>query len=182
MDFEGIKLEKIQYNDIEGIEEIYVEAFPKSERKPFSVILSHNASGRGSLLKITVDGKVRGFFFTFFYRDLAMVDYFAIHKDFRNAGIGKAALDLLRREYCDKRIFLEIEAPESGEVAARRLGFYERCGFYRIGTYVNLFSVDMELLALGSFDVDFDTYFALYVSMLGKERAGMHVKERKLQK
>ena len=106
-----IKLEKMEYNDIAGIEEIYVEAFPKCERKPFSIILAHNESGAGSVLKIMLDGVLCGFFFTFFYGELAMVDYFAIHKDYRNMGIGEIAISLLREEYSDKKIFLEIEDP-----------------------------------------------------------------------
>lgn len=174
----GIKLEKMEYNDVETVESIYVEAFPENERKPFSIILAHNESGAGSVLKIVLDGKICGFFFTFFFRDLAMVDYFAIHKDYRNRGIGELALRLLRKEYCDRKIFLEIEDPDSGEMAARRLGFYRRCGFSQVGTYVNLFSVDMELLVLGDFEVDFKTYFDLYVSMLGKRRAERNVIER----
>ena len=178
MQKERIKLEKIEYNDIEIIEDIYVEAFPKCERKPFSVILAHNEAGAGSLLKITLDSKICGFFFTFFHGDLAMVDYFAIHKDYRNRGFGELAIKLLAEEYKGKRIFLEIEDPSSSEIAARRLEFYRRCGFSRVGTYVNLFSVDMELLTLGEFPVDFDTYFDLYVSMLGKKRAERNVIQR----
>ncbi len=175
---ERIKLEKIEYNDIANIEEIYVEAFPKCERKPFSIILAHNESGAGSVLKIMLDDKICGFFFTFFYGSLAMVDYFAIHKDYRNLGIGEISIGLLREEYSDKKIFLEIEDPRSSDMASRRLGFYKRCGFLQVGTYVNLFSVDMELLALGDFSVDFKTYFELYVSMLGKNRAKKNVIER----
>lgn len=175
-----IKLEKMEYNDVEAIESIYVEAFPKCERKPFSIILEHNESGAGSVLKIMLDGELCGFFFTFFYNDLAMVDYFAIHKDFRNRGIGEIALSLLREEYLDRRIFLEIEDPDGSEMAARRLGFYKRCGLLQAGTYVNLFSVDMELLTFSEFSVDFDTYFELYVSMLGRERAKKCVLERKV--
>ena len=173
-----IKLEKIEYNDIAKIEEIYVEAFPKCERKPFSIILAHNESGAGRVLKIMLDGKLCGFFFTYFYGELAMVDYFAIHKDYRNMGIGEISIGLLREEYSDKKIFLEIEDPKSSEMAARRLEFYKRCGFEQVGTYVNLFCVDMELLALGDFGIDFDTYFELYVSMLGKNRANKNVIER----
>ncbi len=179
MQIDRIKIAKAEYNDIKAIEEIYNEAFPKYERKPFSIILGHNESGAGSILKITLDGALVGFFFTYFYRDFAMVDYFAIQKDYRNQGIGEIAIGLLREEYRDKRIYLEIEDPDSSEMAERRLGFYKRCGFLQAGTYVNLFSVDMELLTLGDFPVSFEEYFALYVSMLGESRAVRNVIERK---
>ena len=129
--------------------------------------------------KITLDGEMVGFFFTYFYCDFAMVDYFAIHKDYRNRGIGREAIRLLSELYADKRVFLEIEDPESSEMAQRRLCFYNRCGFVQTGTRVNLFSVDMELLTLGEFDVSFEEYFELYVSMLGKIRAKRNVLPRK---
>lgn len=175
----GIKLEKVEYNDIGLVEEIYNEAFPKYERKPFSIIVAHNESGAGSILKITLNGEMVGFFFTYFYRDLAMVDYFAMHKDYRNRGIGREAIRLLGELYADKKVFLEIEDPESSEMATRRLGFYKRCGFVQTATKVVLFSVDMELLTLGEFDVSFETYFELYVSMLGRLRAKRNVLPRK---
>ncbi len=178
MNIEKIRLEKAEADDFGEIEKIYIEAFPACERKPFGVILTHNETGRGSLEKITLDGKICGFFFTFFYDDLAMVDYFAIREDCRGKGIGEAAIALLGAEYADKRIFLEIEDPESSEMAARRLGFYSRCGFRQARVYVTLFGVDMELLTLGEFDIDFETYFALYTSMLGEKRAGRNVLER----
>ena len=87
-----IKLEKIKYTDIRAIRKIYAEAFPRCERKPFSIIRGHNRSGAGSLLKITLDGKICGFFFTYFYKEFAMIDYFAIHKDYRNMGLGGMGL------------------------------------------------------------------------------------------
>lgn len=177
---ERIKLQKAEYNDIEMIEEIYNEAFPKRERKPFSVILGHNESGAGSILKITLDGALVGFFFTYFYCDFTMVDYFAVHKGHRNSGVGEIAIALLREEYAGKRIFLEIEDPDGSEMAKRRLGFYKRCGFLQAGTYVNLFGVDMELLTLGDFSVSFEEYFELYISMLGESRAKRNVIERKI--
>ena len=173
-----IKLEKIKYNDTRRIRKIYAEAFPKCERKPFAIIRAHNKSGAGSLLKITLDGKLCGFFFTYFHNEFAMVDYFAIHKDFRNRGIGEIALGKLAREYRDKKIFLEIEDPSASEIAKRRLGFYERCGLTREGTEVNLFSVDMELLTLGDFKIGFSSYFELYRSMLGDALANCSVKCR----
>ena len=179
MEKNRIKLEKAEYNDIRLIKKIYKEAFPKNERKPFSIIRKLNRSGKGSLEKITLDGKICGFFFTVFMDELALVDYFAIQREHRNQGIGEIAIEALSEKYSDRRIFLEIEDPSSSEAAARRLGFYKRCGFSQTGTRVNLFGVDMELLTLGGFDVDFSTYFEFYVSMVGEVLASRCVKERK---
>ena len=179
MQKERIKLQKARYNDIRRIKRIYKEAFPKNERKPFSIIKKLNRSGKGSLEVILLDGKMCGFFFTVFEGELALVDYFAISKDYRNRGIGKLAIEALSEKYFQKKMFLEIEDPSVSDEAARRLCFYKRCGFLQTGIKVNLFGVHMELLTLGEFEVDFPTYFDFYVSMVGELLASKCVKERK---
>ena len=173
-----IKLRKALDCEIDKILEIYTEAFPKEERKPFEVICEHNRTGKAQLMSIVLDGDVAGMAHTYIYGEFAMVDYFAIHKDQRGKGIGKEVISLIREMYKGKKIYLEIEDPNIGDMQARRLGFYKRCGLKQVGTYVNLFGVDMELLAFDDFNVSFEEYFALYAFMGGEEFARKNVKKR----
>ena len=175
-----IKLRKALDFELDKILEIYTEAFPKEERKPFDIICEHNRIGKAELCAIVIDGKVAGMVHTYLFENFAMVDYFAIHKDKRNLGIGSRVIDLIRERYKDYKIYLEIEDPNIGEMQARRLEFYKRCGLKQVGTYVNLFGVDMELLAFDNFAVSFPEYFALYIFMGGYEFAKRNVKERKV--
>lgn len=174
----NIELVRCREEDLEKIFEIYTEAFPKEERKPFQIICEHNRTGKAELLSILIDGDVWGMVHTYVFNDFAMVDYFAIHKDKRNLGAGSRVIELIREKYKGYKIYLEIEDASIGEMQFRRLEFYKRCGLKQIGTYVNLFGVDMELLAFDDFDVTFSEYFELYAYMGGREFAKRNVKER----
>lgn len=166
--------------ELDKILEIYTEAFPKEERKPFEIICEHNRTGKAELSSILIDGQAAGMVHTYVFGEFAMVDYFAIHKDKRNLGVGSIVIDLIRERYKGYKIYLEIEDASIGEMQARRLEFYKRCGLRQVGTYVNLFGVDMELLAFDDFSVSFEEYFALYSYMGGEEFAKRNVKERRI--
>ena len=174
----NIELVRARENEFQKILEIYTEAVPKEERKPFDIICEHNRTGKAELLSILIDGDVWGMVHTYVFNDFAMVDYFAIHKDKRNLGAGSRVIELIREKYKGYKIYLEIEDASIGEMQSRRLEFYKRCGLKQIGTYVNLFGVDMELLAFDDFDVTFSEYFELYAYMGGREFAKRNVKER----
>ena len=176
----NIKLEKCREEHLPKILEIYTEAFPKEERKPFQIICEHNRIGKAELSSVLIDGEVAGMVHTYLFENFAMVDYFAIHKDKRNLGAGTHVIDLIREKYKDYKIYLEIEDASLGEMQKRRLEFYKRCGLCQVGTYVNLFGVDMELLAFDDFKVTFPEYFALYSYMGGEGFAERNVKERKI--
>jgi ribosomal protein S18 acetylase RimI-like enzyme len=59
--------------------------------------------------------------------DLIYLEHLATRADLRCRGIGSQALDLLKQG--GKTIILEIEPPVD-ELTSRRLGFYERNGFF----------------------------------------------------
>ena len=176
----NIELRRCREEELTKILEIYTEAFPKEERKPFDIICEHNRIGKAELSAVLVDGEVGGMVHTYLFDGFAMVDYFAIHKDKRNLGIGTQIIDFIRKKYKGYKIYLEIEDASIGKMQKRRLEFYKRCGLSQVGTYVNLFGVDMELLAFDDFKVTFPEYFALYSYMGGYEFAKRNVKERKV--
>ena len=121
------------------------------------------SSGQMEILSVD-DGGFAGLMITVIYRDLVLLDYFAIVPEKRGHGIGTAALELLRERYPGKRIFLEIELPadDTDTDKLRRKDFYLRAGLSCTGINVLLFGVPMELLAFGC-DVDFDEYKTLYI-------------------
>ena len=59
---------------------------------------------------------------------MAYIEHFAVDPDCRNGGLGGKILQKVIED-TDMRICLEVELPET-EMAARRIGFYERNGFY----------------------------------------------------
>lgn len=114
-----MKLRKIiKGEEMERLLKLYVEAFPPEERRPLEQMppedkaFTFYAVGDGGLLTAwEFDG------YTY-------VEHFAVYPDKRGNGVGATALAALSGP-----VILEVEPPESGEMARRRIAFYERNGF-----------------------------------------------------
>ena len=146
------------------IYQLYMEAFPASERKPFGMIRRMYRKGTTDIWCLERSGSFAGIGITINGPDLILLDYFAVRKPLRGQGIGAAALDLLREAYRGKGFFLEIEAPDRDDptgIKARRKAFYLRNGLTDMHVTANLFGVRMELLGR-SCELDFDSYRAFY--------------------
>ena len=154
------------------IEKLYLEAFPKIERKPFDMILKKREEGVVELLSIESDeGEFKGLAITALYEDMELLDYFAIDALQRGQGVGSAALRLLQNYYADRRFILEIERTdvEAENIVERlkRKAFYLRNGMKRMPFLVNIFGTEMEVLT-HECEVSFEEYHKLY-EVFGKE-------------
>ncbi len=131
--------------------DLYMRAFPEAERKPFSEIERKAAMGEMEILLIREEGRRAGMAITALQEDLVLLDYFAISDLFRGRGIGSDALQLLMALYSDSQFFLEIEKPdemaENQQERLRRKAFYLRNGMLETGILIELFGIEMELLA-----------------------------------
>ncbi len=157
---------------------LYVEAFPKSERKPFSLIRRMHREGKTDVWVLRRDGRFAGFATTINGEGLILIDYLAMAKKMRGQGAGSAVLAALRTAYPGCGLFVEIEnAFEPGEdqpERQRRRAFYERCGFRSCRTMISLFGVPMELMGYGC-TLDYETYHRFYCTYFS-QWAGEHVK------
>lgn len=163
-----VEIEKTASSDYGKIEKIYLSSFPKSERKPFSMLLSGIKKGSADMISIFFDGSLCGFSYVYFYNDYALIDYFATDVNVRGKGIGTEAMKKICEKYREKKIFLEIENHTVGELERRRMEFYRRCGYELCGIDVTLFGVDMELMSYGC-DITKENYISLYVDMTNHE-------------
>ena len=98
--------------DMNYIQDLYMESFPKEERKPFSVIERKAAMGTMEILLLTEGHKRVGFAITAMRDDLVLLDYFVIDPQYREKGYGSEALELLRELYSGNQFYLEIERPD----------------------------------------------------------------------
>ena len=157
--------------DILRIRRLYREAFPISERKPFSIIRSMEKKGKTDLWYFEDDGGFAGLCATINGTDAILVDYLAVAKKRRGTGLGSEMLKLLLEHYREYGVFLEIEIPDesapNNSERIRRRDFYLRAGLEPMGTYVKLFGVDMELLGVGC-HFTFDEYRDFYLTNYGK--------------
>ncbi len=151
---------------LDKIYDLYMEAFPKEERKPFEMMLQKQSEGSMALYAITDDRDVfLGLAIFVFGRDMALLDYFAIEPHLRSTGIGTTALKQLQQMFPEKRFFLEIESTyqqcRDAANRARRKAFYLQNGMMPQGYLVHLFGVEMEILTYQC-QVTYEEYYSVY--------------------
>ncbi len=158
---------------------LYRQAFPASERKPFSIIVKMSRDGRTDVWRILRQGRFCGFATTINSERLVMLDYLAIKKAARGGGAGTAALKLLLEQYAGRGFFVEIEEPFSPgadlETRQRRRAFYRACGLEPLRVMARVFGVPMELLGRNC-NLDFAGYQAFYGDRYSPFAAG-HLEE-----
>ena len=98
-------IEKLTEADFDQMFSLMERSFPEDERRDYN--------GQRELFELG---------------DMAYIEHFAVDPDCRNGGLGGKILQKVIED-TDMRICLEVEPPET-EMAARRIGFYERNGFY----------------------------------------------------
>lgn len=147
------------------LQQLYIHAFPRDERKPFPVIRRMFREGKADIWCILADGKFSGMATTVNGDGLILIDYFAVSEKRRGKGIGKAAMECLLAMYPDRGVFLEIESPDrpglDRDQRRKRKDFYLSCGFGELGVRAKVFGVHMELLGIGC-EMDFQTYRRFY--------------------
>lgn len=149
---------------------LYRSAFPKNERKPFSMIAAKWKAGETDIWYAERNGKFAGMAVTINGEDLILIDYFAVPKKRRGNGCGSEFLPLVFGQYPGKGIFLEIESTLSehaGEQSRKRKQFYLNCGFRDLQVSVDLFGVEMELLGIRC-SLDYAAYRNFYGEHLGE--------------
>ena len=165
-----MQLETAEKKDLRFVKELYKAAFPANERKPFFLLKRRQRQGLSEILIVREGPDALGFMVTAEYRDMVMLDYFAIRPDGRGRGTGKKAFALLKESCEGERLFLEIERPtpdaENLRERARRKAFYLQSGMQPSGIAVRIFGTDMELLH-ASEPVSFEEYCALLRANVG---------------
>lgn len=144
---------------------LYRSAFPRSERKPFSMIYKMSRKGKTDVWYCTHKERFVGLAITINGPDSILLDYFAISTHCRNGGYGSMILLALIEEYAPMPIFGEIEnvvdPGDDLELRKRRKQFYLRNGLKEMGVMVHLFGVKMELLGTGK-PMSFEEYRNFY--------------------
>ncbi len=158
---------------IEDVMELYEAAFPEDEKKPFDYMMSLVREGKMEILAIEEDGTFAGLCITVAGgNDTFILDYFAVSKERRSAGIGGRALKLLLDNYRDKKLIFEIEKPDPAADNAvdrdRRKSFYLRNGVKETGVFANVYNTDFELLTNDG-NLNYEEYVDALRSCFGEE-------------
>lgn len=168
-----MKLNSNYKDNLKNIESLYLNAFPKIERKPFDLVLEKCNSGAMQIITIESDNRdFLGFAIMILHYDMVLLDYFAIAPDSRGQNIGSTALKLLFERFNNKRFILEIEDTDiecdNSEERKRRKAFYIKNGLSVMPFKVNLLGVEMEILTHNC-NVTFEEYFSIYENTFSNE-------------
>ncbi len=151
------------------INDLYIEAFPKAERKPMDQIIKVCQNGYGRIIPILMDDEFVGMFITLDSDgdNTLLIDYFAIKSEYRGLSLGSKAIELLN-EMENKTIIIEIEpcVNEASNLLQRqkRKKFYENLGFRQTDINISWFGVDLELMSLNK-TINFNHYIDLLTSI-----------------
>ncbi|MBR4140791.1 MAG: GNAT family N-acetyltransferase [Campylobacter sp.] len=162
---------KLSKTELKKLKILYKRAFPKSERKPFAMILRSWCENRGEIYGVFSGDKFAGLVLTLISPNAVLIDYLAILPKFQSQKIGGAVLANLMQIYENKTIFCEIESTENLENFEksnkfRRKNFYLKNGFKNLGIKISLWGVKMELLSNHK-NAKFDEYFKIYTYAYG---------------
>lgn len=144
---------------------LYQSAFPREEKKPFSMIRSMYKKGKSDVWYFEEKGTFVGVVITINGPDKVLLDYLAVDKKHRGQGFGSGMLRQMREQYAGKGVFLEIETVTESAVnyeeRKKRKQFYLSNGMTEMNVYVELFGVEMELLGYDC-SLTFEEYHAFY--------------------
>ncbi len=164
---------KISFRNMQKLKKLYLNTFPPCERKPWGLIRQKCRQGFMEVLAVTDDaGAFLGLAIMILYKDLALLDYFAIVPKQRGQGIGARVLQALRQRYAGRRLLLEIENPDvpadNTADRVRRKAFYLRQGMQLMPYRVMLFGVEMRILTFDA-PVEFAEYHAVFENVFSKK-------------
>ena len=122
-------IERLTEADFDQMFSLMERSFPEDERRDYNGQRELLAEPAYTLYakRSPEDAALQAFLALWELGDMAYIEHFAVDPDCRNGGLGGKILQKVIED-TDMRICLEVEPPET-EMAARRIGFYERNGF-----------------------------------------------------
>ncbi len=148
-----MQLLQVQKEQWKEVKEIYLEAFPKRERKPFFSLRRSVKRGKVQLLTAVEENQLLGFTAVIPYKNMIMVDYLAVSGKIRSRGTGSRIMQEVCRMFAGKKIVLLIEKEDAqAENAQQRIArrrFYVKNGFTSSGIFIDGRSGEMEIMNFG---------------------------------
>lgn len=150
-------------HEVSFVENLYIESFPLSERRPVERMLELYNGDSSFVIAVTVeDDQLVGFLTYWDLDEFIFAEHFAISPEFRNGGYGRKVMELFKSDMA-KPIILEVELPAT-ILSERRIGFYQRLGFklweniqYQQPAYhEGSNAVPMKLMSYGNINIEKD--------------------------
>ena len=123
-------LEQLRNEEFDRVYRIMEASFPLDERRPFDEqrALLEDPDYRIYVCKAPAAEEIAAFAAVWNFEPVVFIEHFAVAPQCRNGGLGARMLKELV-EQAGKTVCLEVELPGT-DLAARRIGFYERNRFF----------------------------------------------------
>lgn len=148
-----ILIRELSRNEVKDLYGLMKTDFPKDELRPLPMMLSAMEAGNYKGFGLFIEDELKGYSFLFKLDDFYLLDYFAIVKEYRNAGLGSSFLkELLGQMETFNSIIGEVEneafAQDVKDKATRirRTEFYYRNGFVDTTARTLLFGVHFKII------------------------------------
>ena len=132
---------------------LYTEAFPSNERAPYWFLKKRARQNKADFWILSDKTKQVGMAYVLRQNGLAYLLYLAICDTMRGQGYGSQAIEAIRDQYADCRLFLALETldrnAENFEQRRKRHDFYLRCGLTDLPYHIKELSVIYEIMGTG---------------------------------
>lgn len=135
--------------ELNEINKIYNQSFPKQERISFDYLLSMTTNSNVKFL-IAFKNEIIGLVFLIEKENEALVYYFAINTNLRSKGYGSLLLTELKNMYKNLIIIMEVIDKNSNDydIQNKRFKFYQKNGLKLTNYRLIDYSGEFELLSL----------------------------------
>ena len=121
-------IEKLEKRDFDKVFALLEDSFPPDEYRTYEEHKAQLDNKCYTIYALHDGARLKAFISVWEFETFAYVEHFAVHPEYRSGGLGAKMLgELVAR--IGKTVCLEVEPPET-ETARKRIGFYERNGFY----------------------------------------------------
>jgi len=121
-------IEKLDIKEFDTVYDLMERSFPLEEYRPYEGQKALLCDPSYGIYVTKEKGKILGFGAVWQMEEWLFLEHLAVDPQCRNQGIGGQLLG----HFAAKRCCLEVELPEN-DIARRRIGFYERNGFFLNG-------------------------------------------------
>lgn len=156
-----IKTVTSDFEDIKALESLNNEAFPKEERMEIREMMPLIFKQTIEVTAVYDDDTFVGFYALSVRKPSAYLFFLAIDSSKRSRGYGSKALSLMKAQYADYQIVLDMEAIDKKakniEQRKSRKRFYLRNGYYETGFFLDYNNLIMEVLCTDA-ELDADSF------------------------
>ena len=125
-------MQRLTQNDFDALFSLMEKSFPADEYRSRAEQRALFADSDYAVYGLKDGASIKAFISTWHFDDFVFIEHFAVNPAYRNNGIGGKMLGELISKL-KKSVCLEVDPPVS-DIARRRIGFYERNGFF-LNTY-----------------------------------------------